>query len=66
MTHNTSPGRPPKYPWRTMEIGQSFLVIGRTSGSIQHDAAKYYRPRRYKCRTVTKNGMTGVRVERIM
>jgi hypothetical protein len=49
-----------------MEVGQSFLVIGRTSGSIQNDAAKYHRPRRYKCRTVTKNGVTGIRVERIM
>ena len=48
-----------------MEVGQSFLVIGRTSGSIQNDA-KYHRPRRYKCRTVTKNGVTGIRVERIM
>ena len=66
MTNNTSPGRPPKYPWRTMEVGQSFLVLGRTSGSIQNDAAKYHRPRRYKCRTVTKNGVTGIRVERIM
>lgn len=49
-----------------MEVGQSFLVIGRTSTSLQHDAAKYHRPRRYKCRKVIKNGVTGIRVERIM
>jgi hypothetical protein len=63
---NTSPGRPPKYPWRTIEVGQSFLVLARTSTSLQHDAARYYRPRRYKCRKVMKNGVTGIRVERIM
>jgi hypothetical protein len=49
-----------------MEIGQSFLALGRTSENIQNDAAKYHRPRRYKCRAVIKNGVTGVRVERIM
>ena len=49
-----------------MEVGQSFLALGRTSTSLQHDAARYYRPRRYKCRKVIKNGVTGIRVERIM
>ncbi len=49
-----------------MEVGQSFLVFDRTSTSLQHDAARYYRPRRYKCRKVMKNGLIGIRVERIM
>jgi hypothetical protein len=61
----TSAGRPPKYPWRTVALGQTFFVPGRTSTSLQHDAARYHRPRRFKCRKVIKGGIEGIRVMRI-
>lgn len=59
-------GRPPKYPWRTVEVGESFFVPNRTSTCLQHDAHRYYRPRRFKCRKVMIKGVTGIRVLRIM
>lgn len=61
-------GRPPKYPWRSIEIGESFFAPGRSSKSLQHDAARYYRPRRYTCRytcrKISLRGIIGTKVTR--
>lgn len=62
---NRPPGRPPKYPWRTVEVGESFFVPGRTSTSIQHDAYRYYRPRRFRCKQIMVKGVKGIKVTRI-
>lgn len=65
MTSQPKPtGRPPKYPWRTIEIGESFFAPGRSSKSLQHDAARYYRPRRYTCRKISLKGIIGIKVTR--
>lgn len=58
-------GRPAKYPWRTIAIGESFFAPNRTSTSLQHDANRYHRPRRFKCRKVIKGGIVGIRVLRV-
>lgn len=58
-------GRPPKYPWRTMEVGESFLVHGRTLHSLLNDARRYYRPRRFRTKKVMCKGVVGVRVWRV-
>lgn len=57
--------RPPKYPWRTMAIGESFFAPGRTSTFIQQDARKHHRPKRFKCRLVMRQGVVGSRVTRV-
>lgn len=58
-------GRPPKYPWRTMEVGESFMVYGRTTTSLCNDARELYRPRRFRTMKVVQRGVVGVRVWRI-
>lgn len=57
--------RPPKYPWRTMAVGESFFAPGRDSTSIHCDARKYHRPLRFKTKTRVVNGVRGVRVWRV-
>lgn len=65
MTSQPKPtGRPPKYPWRIIEVGQTFFVPGRTSTSLQHDAARYHHPRRFKCRKISLKGIIGTKVTR--
>jgi len=60
-------GRPPIYPWLEMEIGDSFFVADKTA--VQISAVVSQAKKRYfvdlTIRTVTENGVTGVRVWRI-
>lgn len=62
---NRPPGRPPKYPWLTVEVGESFFAPNRTSNSLQHDAYRYHRPRRFTCKQVMTKGVIGIKVTRI-
>lgn len=56
-----------KYPWRTMEVGDSFFVAnistGGFGGTLAGAAARS--GHRFTQRTVTENGVRGVRVWRI-
>lgn len=65
MTPPKKIGRPPKYPWRTVEVGESFFAPGRSSTSLQHDAHRYHRPRRYRCKKIMTKGVIGIKVTRI-
>lgn len=65
MTPKNVGGRPPKYPWRTMEVGESFLVHGRSTTSLCNDARQYYQPRRFRTKKVVCKGVVGVCVWRI-
>jgi hypothetical protein len=56
--------RPPKYPLRTIAVGESFFAPGVTPSHICW-CAKNVRPRRFSCRTVVSKGVQGVRVRRI-
>ena len=56
-----------KYPFRQLEVGQSFFVPGKTqadlSGSI--GAARRAMGRKFATRRVTEDGVTGTRVWRL-
>ncbi len=58
------PGRPPLYPWRTMEIGDSFFVPNKTPRTM-HKSTRGYRPMKFRCRSVVCRGVEGTRVWRI-
>ena len=58
------PGRPSKYPFETMEIGQSFFAPGIKVRKVGN-AARHYRPKRFRCRTVVENGIRGTRCWRV-
>jgi hypothetical protein len=60
----TSPGRPPKYPWRTIAVGESFFAPGQTSTVLQNTARRYHHPRRYTCRKISLKGIIGTKVTR--
>lgn len=64
MTPPKKIGRPFKYPWLTVEVGESFFVPGRTSTSLQHDAVDH-RPRRYRCKKIMTKGVIGIKVTRV-
>ena len=55
----------PKYPFRDMELGDSFFAPGATVISL-HGCARRHRPKRFTCRTLVENGIPGVRVWRIV
>lgn len=56
--------RPPKYPLRTMAVGETFFAPGRTPSHICW-CARVLRPRKFASRTVVIKGVVGVRVRRI-
>jgi hypothetical protein len=58
------PGCPPKYPFDTMEIGQSFFAPGMKVKKVGN-AARHYKPKRFRCRSVIENGIRGTRCWRI-
>lgn len=64
MTPPKKIGRPFKYPWLTVEVGEFFFVTGRSSTSLQHDAVKH-RPRRYRCKKIMTKGVIGIKVTRV-
>lgn len=61
-------GRPPnRYPWVGMEIGDSFFVPGRKAATMGGTLASAKKTHGYicRCRTVTEDGVAGVRVWRV-
>lgn len=57
-------GRPYKYPWRTMEVGDSFFAT-RKSSCMRRDADRCHPDRKFRLKTVMKDGQIGCRVWRI-
>lgn len=57
-------GRKSKYPFRDMELGDSFFAPGSSVIGI-HGCARRHRPMRFTCRSVVENGIAGIRVWRI-
>jgi hypothetical protein len=58
------PGRPSKYPFDTMEIGQSFFARGISCRAVGN-AGRHKKPKRFRCRSVIENGIRGTRCWRI-
>ena len=56
-------GCPPKYPFRMMEVGDSFFIAGK-SATISGLFLRYM-PRKFTCRSVVENDISGVRIWRI-
>jgi len=57
-------GRRAKYPFRDMEIGDSFFSPKSSVIGI-HGCARRHRPMRFTCRSVVEDGVAGIRVWRI-
>lgn len=57
--------RPPKYPWRTIAVGESFLAIGVKNIDLLNTARVYHRPKRFSTKQVLVKGQRGVRVWRV-
>ncbi|MEY3082422.1 MAG: hypothetical protein RJA94_2407 [Pseudomonadota bacterium] len=60
----TPRGRKSKYPFREMEVGDSFFSPGSSVIGI-HGCARRHRPMKFTCRSVVENGVAGIRVWRI-
>ena len=60
-------GRWSKWPWRDMKIGDSFFMPGKTiiKASREAWAAHHRINMKFACRTVTENGVKGVRIWRV-
>lgn len=61
---NRGPGRLPKYPLRKLAVGESIFIPGVTSNDICK-RTYYFKPLRFRTRTVVSNGIQGTRVWRI-
>ncbi len=59
-------GRPAKYPWRSMKVGDSFFVAGRTAKSIGGSTSNARKTlgHSFVARTIIHEGQEGVRVWR--
>lgn len=53
-----------KYPFRSMDIGDSFFTTG-TPASYISLHTRLLRPKRFSCRTVIENGVKGLRIWRL-
>lgn len=53
-----------KYPLRTLNVGESFFVAGIHVNEICKRTC-FFKPLRFRCRTVVSKGVQGVRVLRI-
>ena len=60
----TGRGRNPLYPFREMEVGESFFAAGKRT-QIVLKCAHRHRPKLFSCRTVVENGVKGVRAWRV-
>lgn len=52
-----------KYPFRDMEVGDSFFAPHASVIGL-HGCARRHRPKRFTCRSLVENGVAGVRVWR--
>ena len=57
-------GRPPKYPLRTLAIGDTVFLPNTTQRKI-NKVRSVYAPMKFKCRDVVSGGVRGTRVWRI-
>lgn len=57
-------GRPPKYPFRRLGIGESIFVPGRCRKRIR-DAVYQVPAMKFTCRTIVHKGEIGVKVVRL-
>lgn len=68
---NRGRGRPPKYPLRSLKVGESTFLPGAIRQNVNKAICNLrvqtpITPIKFRCRTVCKGGITGVRVTRIV
>lgn len=61
---NRGVGRPARWPLRKLDIGESLFIPGMDANRVCKDLY-YFKPLKFKTRTVVKGGVMGVRVERL-
>lgn len=63
MSEGKQMGRPAKWPWRTMEVGDSFVIpsAGKPQDTAAGAANRRYAPRRFRSKRVEG----GILVERV-
>lgn len=57
--------RPPKYPFRKMEVGETCFIPNRKTPSLKGCVSHMKPERRFKFRQVARGGVTGTRVWRV-
>lgn len=62
--NRSGPGRPPKYPLRSLEVGESMFIPGIDNNEICK-RTHYFKPLRFRTRKVVSGGVEGIRVWRI-
>ena len=58
-------GRPPRYPWRELQQGESFFVPGETRIAINY-WNRIMPERQYIARKAKKDGVVGLRIWRLV
>lgn len=58
------PGRPPKYPWRKIAVGESFFVPGKKDCDLK-GCTWHLKPMRFRMRVIAVGGEIGTKVWRI-
>jgi hypothetical protein len=56
-------GRPAKYPWRKMKVGDTILITGRTRDSVK-GCISHLKPMRFKFKQLAVRGDIATRVWR--
>jgi len=57
---------PNKYPFSTMGVGQSFFAPNKKPRNpISSYGNKHFHPKKFTQRTMTENGVTGLRIWRV-
>jgi len=59
------PGQPAKYPLSDLEVGESRLFVGVHVNTICKRTSQH-KPKKFRCVTVTRKGVVGVRVWRVL
>lgn len=67
---NRGQGRPPKYPFRKLKIGESVFLPNKTTKLVGKAARsmRYDNPTttlRFRCKTICKDGVIGVKLTRV-
>jgi hypothetical protein len=59
-------GRRRRYPWKEMKVGDSFFSKAKGFETLASRANRVYFPRKWTWRTVTEEGVKGIRAWRVL
>ena len=64
VTPRRWPGQLPRFPLRHLEVGDTYFCAGAQILQVHNIVAKW-KPKKFRCRTMSINGVPGVYVVRI-